>query len=137
VSGLVDEREYLRVVRERNDLAERVAWHESEAAEDRAAARVAALHARLNVPPSWGRMLLALAHCRTVRWERLEEAGGFTHGSAKVQAHRLRDRLRAAGAPETTIIAVRGIGYRLTEEARDWLRQHVPDAFPASKEPSR
>ena len=137
MSGLVEEREYLRLKSRCEKLEEELAWHRGETRDDEDARRIAALHEQLNVPPTWGKMLLVMLHCRTVRWARLEEAGNFTHGSAKVQVHRLRERLRDAGAPESTILAVRGIGYRLTEEARAWLRAKVPDAFPATKEPSR
>ena len=139
MSGLVPMHEYRRVVEERDALKDEVAYLRSETGEDMSAARVSAVRVALGVPVRVARLLLCLAGAPThaaVRFCKLEESGPYTLGSAKVQMHRLRVRLAALGAPDA-IETIWGMGYRLTPEARAWLRQHVPDAFPATKEPSR
>lgn len=139
MTGLVPMHEYRRVVEERDALKDEVAYLRSETGEDTSAARVSAVRAALRVPARVARLLICLvsapAHS-AVRFARLEESGPYTLGSAKVQMHRLRARLAALGVPDA-IETIWGLGYRLTPEARAWLRQHVPDAFPATKEPSR
>lgn len=47
----------------------------------------------------------------------------------KAQICNVRKVLKRAGAPAPVIKSIYGIGYELTEAARAWLKQRVPEAF--------
>ena len=47
----------------------------------------------------------------------------------KVLMHHLRAQLERLGAPTPAIETTYGFGYAMTPEARQWLRERVPEAF--------
>lgn len=121
MSGLIQRELYDRVVAERDDLAERLRWHE-EAWEP---------------PPLWGarlgltrqqaRLLHALAERspQVVRTSAALTALGSNANDAslKTVVCKVREILGARGFKPGWIITHWGRGYSLSEEGRAWLQQ--------------
>ena len=140
MSGLVPMHEYRRVVEKCERLEIENADLRRDARATKGTGRLAAVCRKLGLTPSAGRMLISLADSDTVLGrecllERMKS--GSTHRLLYTQASIIRAHIVDHGGPAGAIQNMFAIGYQMTPEARSWLKQTVPDAFPATKEPSR
>ncbi len=140
MTGLVPMHEHRRVVEERDALKERVRYLESEIGTP-GDVEWFLVHRALKLQPARSRYALVLAKVapRLVRPGAILCALG-SEAAPKIldtYATNVRHAFAAAGFDGPVIKAVYGEGHMMTAAAAAFLRAKVPDAFPATKEPSR
>jgi DNA-binding response OmpR family regulator len=132
MSGLIPQAEYLRVVRERDDLAERVAWFESQypSPDDLDVLSVKAA-TRLHTIPARVLVMLYRSSPAVVSRSRIIQLFGWdvNDKNIDVHLHRIRAALKRLGAPPDAIHTHWGVGLSMTKEAHQWASEAILGAF--------
>lgn len=134
MTGLVPRADYDRVVRERDALAEENAWLRSG---EKGRARTDRRTLLRKALPGLTHRSGAACVERLIDNRLLRYDAHYPERSQVTVVCEVRKALRRGGFVGDPIRCVWGEGHYLTDEARAWLRQTVPDAFPQPGGPSR
>jgi DNA-binding response OmpR family regulator len=128
MSGLIPQAEYLRVVRERDDLAERVAWFESQypSPDDLDVLSVKAA-TRLHTIPARVLVMLYRSSPAVVSRSRIIQLFGWdvNDKNIDVHLHRIRAALKRLGAPPDAIHTHWGVGLSMSADCREWIGAEI------------
>jgi DNA-binding response OmpR family regulator len=134
--GFVTMREYLRLQRRLEALEDRLAYQEIPAS--KTDGRALLFVEALALSPQRAELLACLADGRLRTLHALQRASGcISDISLKTQMFHLRRAIEAHGAPVSAIINAWGVGYQMTAEGHQWLRERVPEAFDNQQGASR
>ena len=140
MTGLIQMDEYLKVVRERDRLAEELDAANRDLAQRRAASTALEAQFRVGVSATQARIVLCLvqAYPDAARMTELRSQVGhfddedwLSDSNLKVQISKLRRRLAEVGAPGSIHNLMRG-GYRIDAPMHDWIQEKL--AGPARKQ---
>jgi DNA-binding response OmpR family regulator len=144
MSGLIPQAEYLRVVRERDNLRNELDWLRSEIGVSDDEEVTVAVASYLGATGCKARILVALMRRpgQFITYRRLalsvfgEDSAGALGGTINQQNNfqthlcKLRRLLRERGGPPDAIETSFGFGVRLTVKAHQWASEAILGAFP-------